>query len=220
MELGGAPERLPGSDVGGPLTGVVDQEHGGGEGPLQVTQVREQGRDLGDGVLVDAVESHEGVEDEQPGTEGGDRLLQAVAVLGQVEAETGRGDHVEVEAGEGHPGGLRDPLQPPAHDGQRLLGGEEEHGAGLGRREAAQAGRAGGDRDGQVEGQERLAAFGLAADDAHGLIGPELFDEPAGRLGTDPQVLDPADGERTHRRAAAGRGAGAFAGRGAAKSSR
>jgi len=36
------------------------------------------------------------------------------------------------------------------------------------RREAAQAGGAGGDSDGQIEGEEGFAAFGLAADDADG----------------------------------------------------
>ncbi len=42
--------------------------------------------------------------------------------------------------------------------------------------EAAQAWDAGG--DGDVEGEEGLAAFGLAADDADGLAGPEPVDEP------------------------------------------
>jgi hypothetical protein len=43
--------------------------------------------------------------------------------------------------------------------------------------EAAQARDAGGDGDGDVE--EGLAAFGLAADDADGLLGPQAGDEPA-----------------------------------------
>ena len=36
--------------------------------------------------------------------------------------------------------------------------------------EAAQAGDAGGDGDGEIEGEEGLAALGLAADDADGLL--------------------------------------------------
>jgi len=40
--------------------------------------------------------------------------------------------------------------------------------------EAAQAGDGGG--DGDVEGEERFAAFGLAADDADGLLGPQAVD--------------------------------------------
>src|SRR5208337_1184968 len=47
----------------------------------------------------------------------------------------------------------------------------------------AQAGRAGGDRDGEVESQERLAALGLAADDADGLLRPQPGDEPAMLIG-------------------------------------
>ena len=41
----------------------------------------------------------------------------------------------------------------------------------------------GGDRDGQIQGEEGLAALGLAADDADGLVGPQAVDEPALLLG-------------------------------------
>ena len=44
--------------------------------------------------------------------------------------------------------------------------------------EAAQARDAGGDRDGEVQRQEGLAALGLAADDADRLAPPQRVDEP------------------------------------------
>ena len=56
--------------------------------------------------------------------------------------------------------------------------------AGTAHREAAQAGDAGGDGDGQLEGQEGFAALGLAADDADGFFRPQPIDEPA-RLSPD-----------------------------------
>jgi hypothetical protein len=56
---------------------------------------------------------------------------------------------------------------------QGVLGGVEQDASGLGHDKAAQAGRAGGDRDSEVESQERLEALGLAADDSDGLLRPQ-----------------------------------------------
>ena len=69
-------------------------------------------------------------------------------------------------------GGGADAVEPTTDDVQGVLGGVEQHAPGLGHGEAAQAGPAGGDGDGQIEGEEGFAAFGLAADDADGLLGP------------------------------------------------
>ena len=46
-------------------------------------------------------------------------------------------------------------------------------------REVAQARGSGRDRDGQVEGEETLAALGFAADDTDRLFGPQPGDKPA-----------------------------------------
>ena len=75
-------------------------------------------------------------------------------------------------------GGARDPLEPGTHDVAGVLGGEQQDGSCLAGGEAAQAGHAGGDRDGEVEGEEGLAALGLAADDADRLAPPQHVDEP------------------------------------------
>jgi hypothetical protein len=60
-----------------------------------------------------------------------------------------------------------------------VLGGEQQNAAGTRHREAAQAWNAGGDRHGDVEREERLAALGLAADDADGLLRPQAGDQPS-----------------------------------------
>ena len=91
--------------------------------------------------------------------------------------------------------------------------------------ETAQAGGAGGDRDGDVEGEEGLAGLGLASDDADGLLGPQLFDQPVSILGPDFELVGTADGQgaaHRGRRADAGLAgaAGAAAARGAANSSK
>ena len=76
-------------------------------------------------------------------------------------------------------GGGADAFEPPAHDVERVLGGIEQHTPGARHGEAAQARDTGGDGDGEVEGEERLAALGLAADDADRLLGPQPGDQPA-----------------------------------------
>ena len=120
------------------------------------------GGDLGDVVLVDAVQSHERVEDHKPRADSFDRLHQPLAVGAMVEAQCGDVDDGDVEGLEAGVGGLCDALEPGAHDVAGVLGGEQQDGARLVGGEAAQARDAGGDRDGEVEGEEGLAALGLA----------------------------------------------------------
>src|SRR5208283_1308558 len=91
----------------------------------------------------------------------------------------GRGDDLDVEIGERDAGGLADAIEAASHDVQRILGGIEQDAARSRHREAAQAGDAGGHGHGDVEGEERFAALGLAADDADGLLGPQAGNEPA-----------------------------------------
>ena len=46
-------------------------------------------------------------------------------------------------------------------------------------REVPQTRRTGGDRDGQIQSEEALAALWFRADDADGLFGPQPGDQPA-----------------------------------------
>ena len=107
-----------------------------------------------------------------------------------------------------------------AHDVERVFGGVEQDGAGLDDGEAAEAGLAGGDGHGHVEGEEGFAALRLSADDADSLCGPETADEPAVLLGDDGEIGGETDGELVaHRRLSLARGR-AERGGGAAVSSR
>ena len=56
------------------------------------------------------------------------------------------------------------------------------------------------DRDGEIESQERLAALGLAADDADGLLRPQPGDEPAMLVGALGQAIGGLDGQHAHER--------------------
>jgi hypothetical protein len=95
-----------------------------------------------------------------------------------------------------------------ADDMQRVLGGVEQDTSGRGHDEAAQAGRAGGDRDGKIERQERLAALGLAADDADGLLRPQAGDQPAVLLAALSKTISRLDRQQAHRRGLAVFGSG------------
>src|SRR5271155_5389529 len=87
---------------------------------------------------------------------------------------------------------------------QGILGGVEEDAPGPLHGEAAQAGRAGGDGDGEVEGEEGFAAFRLSADDADGFLGPQAVDQPALFLSPLGEGMGGGDGKPVDRRLAAG----------------
>ena len=157
---------------------VVDEHHGGCEASLELAQEAEDGGDLGDGVLVDAMQAHQGVEDQQPRSDPLHGLEQPLAVEAMVEAQCGHVDDGDVEGVERGAGGAGDAGQPGAHDMAGVLGGEHQDRSGLRGGEAAQARDAGGDGDGELQRQEGLAALGLAADDADRLACPEPVDEP------------------------------------------
>ena len=177
VQLTAPAQGLPGPGRGA-LAGMMDQQDGAREAALDVAQEAEDGGDLGDGVLVDAVQAHERVEDDEPGPDALDRLHQALAVRAMVEAQRGHVDDGDVEGLEPGAGGARDALEAGAHDVPGVLGGKQQDRAGLVGDEAAQAGHAGGDRDGEVQREEGLAALGFAADDTDRLAPPQRVDEP------------------------------------------
>src|SRR5271166_840363 len=100
---------------------MMDDRDGDGVTTLQVTQEGEQRRDLAADILIDAVQSHERIEDEQPRLQPGDGLIEPRAVGLEIEAQTGRGDHLDVEFGEPDAGGGADALEAATDDMQRVL---------------------------------------------------------------------------------------------------
>ena len=115
-------------------------------------------------------------------------LLQALTVAGLVETQGGHVDDGDVEFVEGGGGGAGDPLQTLAHPVAGVLGGEEQHGAASGGAVVAQAWDAGGHGDGEIEREQGFAALGLAADDAHGLLGPTACPPSTVAPGGDPRA--------------------------------
>ena len=64
VQFAASPQGLAGP-CGAALAGVVDDEHGGLEASLDVAQDAEDGCDVGGGVLVDAVQADQWIEDEE-----------------------------------------------------------------------------------------------------------------------------------------------------------
>ena len=186
---------------GGTLAGVVHEHDGGVELSLQVAQEAEDGGDLGDGVLVDAMQAHQGVEDEQARGEALDGVVQALAVTVMVEAQCGDVDDGDVEVMEGSGGGLGDAFETAAHEMAGILCGVHQDRAGLCGGEVTQARDARGDADGEVEGEEGFAALGFAADDADGVAAPQRVDEPLLVAGPVLELDRGSCGEGAHRRA-------------------
>jgi hypothetical protein len=83
-----------------------------------------------------------------------DNFLETGAVGLVVETQALGGDHLDIEIGEIAAGGGADTVEPASHDMQGILGGVEQDAPGPLHGEAAQAGRAGGDSDGKVEGED------------------------------------------------------------------
>ena len=100
VELGGAAQGLAGPNAAGTLLGVVDDDHGDAVSSLQLAQIGEQRRDLAAGILIDAMQTHEGIENEQARLQFGDGVVERPAVGFEIEPHGRSGDHLYVEIGE------------------------------------------------------------------------------------------------------------------------
>lgn len=177
MEVAGAAKTLAGLRAA-ILPGVVDDEHGHVEVALQGAEVAEDRGHLSGVVLIDPVQADEGVEHEQPGRRARHGACEAVLIGASIDPDGGGGDHVDGERVEAEAAVVTQPAEACLHDGGSVLGRVEQDEAGIFDDEAAECGRTARDRDGEVEGELRLAALGSAAEDADGGPRPERGDEP------------------------------------------
>jgi hypothetical protein len=198
MQLAAATQRLSCTRVP-TLASVMHEQHRTPVRALKLAQIREQRCDLVGRVLVDAVQPDERIEHQEPRPQSSDGLAQRVTVGLVIEAQARRRDHVQRERIELDARGRTDAHESLSHDVQRVLGCVQQHRARLGDREATQRRAAGSDRDGEIESQERLAALGLAAHDAHGLLSPQLVEQEASRRRPGLELRREAHGQSRHR---------------------
>jgi len=153
-------------------------------------------------VLVDAVKSHQRIQNQQPRPEPLGCLQEPRAVPIAIEPEHGRGDHVNRDPGKietAMAGHSRDAF---AHDQERVLGQVDQDRPRLRHGVLAQARRASRYAQGHVQPQPCLGALGGATDHTHRTGAPQPFHKPAlGTLlaGNLPHAHDRKRLIRTHR---------------------
>jgi hypothetical protein len=121
-----------------PLSCVAGDGHGDGITPLQFAQEGEQWGDLAVDILVDAMQTDEGIEHEQPWLEPADGRVETRAISIEVEAQAGRGDQLDVEIGQRNAGDGTDALEAGTNDVHGIFSRIEQNAAGMRDHEAAQ----------------------------------------------------------------------------------
>jgi hypothetical protein len=131
--------------------GMVNQKHGDSIASLQFTQIGQQGCDFATGVLVDAMQPHERIEEKQAWWQFGDGLFKSSAHGFDIEPHRGFGDDQNIEFGELDAGGGADSLEPLPYGIQRIFGGIKKDAPRAGDRKAPQTRSAGGHRNGEIQ---------------------------------------------------------------------
>ena len=80
MELGRSTQRLPRAQAATAFFGMMHEQDCETMASLQFSQIGQERSDLAAGVLVDPVQPHERVQDQQPGRKIRDGLLETSAV--------------------------------------------------------------------------------------------------------------------------------------------
>ena len=176
----------------------MNQHNGQLELSLELSQEGEQRGDLSGVVFVHPVQPYERVQNQQHGVLLLDGMSQALPVGGQVQTERGSGDDLNRQRGKRDLGGSGDAFQALAHDRQRVFRREEQHRSTAPHGELPQTSGARSDADGHVQGQEAFAAFRFATQDADGLVGPELLDQPLGLGAVTLQLTGALNRQRVH----------------------
>ena len=177
VQVGAAAQRL--TELGaGALADVVDDGDGGGVFTLEVSELTEEGRDVGGAVFVEMMEAHEGIEQDEPGLEALQGGVQTNQIVRGVEEQTGSGDDVQVERLEGEATVATDAGDAAPDLVQRILCEEDEARAGLLDLEAIETRSGAGNGDGDVETEPGFAAFGSTGEEADRLRAPQGADEP------------------------------------------
>ena len=123
MKLGATTQGRPGAEVVGSFSGVVDDDNGEMKQTLELTEVGENGSDIGRRIFVDTVEANEGVEEQEPRLKLLDSKPKPRLILEGVESERRSGNDLNIELCEVDMCEMADTFESSAHDLQRILGG-------------------------------------------------------------------------------------------------
>jgi hypothetical protein len=97
--------------MGGALAGMVDEGDSGVVVALQGAEIGQERGDLTGGILIDRIQAHKRVEDEEFWLQVGNGGLQGLLMFSAIEAQGGHGDDMDVETFEVDAGGVGDALE-------------------------------------------------------------------------------------------------------------
>ena len=125
----------------------------------------------------------QGIQQQQQGTDASHGVVESELVALGIEAQAVGGDDVQIEAGQLDAAMAAQLGDAVADAGQSILGEIHQSGTGGLDREATEGRGAGGDRDGEIKTEPRLANLGTAAENADCGGGPEVAHQPLGSVG-------------------------------------
>lgn len=177
------------------LAHVVDDEDRDRVLALHLAEEAEERGDVGAAVFVEAVESHQGIEQEELRTASREGPRETLLIGREIEPDGGCGDDVDIESREVERAMHADGTDALTDARERVLGEVDEGRAAIIDGEAIEKGRARCDADGHVEPEPALRAFGLSPAEPDGLVSPHVSDEPV-RAGLESgQIAGTDDGE-------------------------
>ena len=174
----------------------MNQQDGQLELALEFPQIREQRGDLGGVVFIDPVQPDQRVQDQQDGAGVAGRCGRGAS--GRCGVSNRSEGAVMTCTGNEAKGTCAAAAMPSRR--WRTTASESSAGksstgplrrTGNWRKQAAP----GSDTDGHIQSQEAFAAFGFAAQDADGLLGPEILDQPLGLRTAAGQLAGPLNRE-------------------------
>jgi hypothetical protein len=140
---------------------------------LQLAQERQELGDFAGVVLISAVKSNQGIENQQLRLESSDDVFEPLPVALLIQSQAGRRDDVDRDRLEVEAAVSAQACEPVTHCRRWILGEIDQHLARLGHRKGVETRRASRHREREIECEERLAQLGMAGHEAHGLVTPE-----------------------------------------------
>ena len=142
------------------------------------------------------METDQGIQQQECRADASDGLVESELVALGIKAQAVGSDDVQVEACQIEAAVTAQVGDTVADAWQSILGEVHQDGAGCVDREATEGRGAGGDGDGEIKAEPRLANLGAAGDNADRVGGPEVAHQPLGSVGLRIDGMDRNGGQR------------------------
>jgi hypothetical protein len=195
VEVPGASQSLTGR-AGRMFSHVMDHDDGEVVPALQFPEKGQEFGHLSRVIFIAPMESDQRIEQEQSGPDPLYGVVEPAAIEFQVEPQAGCGDDVQGDLLEEEPAMPAKPGQALSDTGGMIFGQVDEHLSRITDFKGVEAGRAGGDGEGEIEPEPGFAQLGLPGHEADRGPPPEWLDQPRRVLLEWGEISGPADRER------------------------